>query len=116
MTEGIDILNKIEIMAEPLILYLVPVVIFLSAVICVLILPISVAVDSPWPFVIILFLSIIAIVLSINVCTKSQSIHTGRYRYEVTIGDSVSFEDLIERYNIVDQRGKIYVLEDKEVK
>ena len=39
---------------------------------------------------------------------------TGRYRYEATIDDSVSFLDLQERYNVIEQNGRIWVLEDKK--
>ena len=39
---------------------------------------------------------------------------TGRYRYECTIDKSVSFLELTEKYDVVEQYGDIYVLEDKE--
>lgn len=41
-------------------------------------------------------------------------IETGRYRYEVIIDDSVSFSDIHEKYEVIKQRGDIWVLEDKE--
>lgn len=41
---------------------------------------------------------------------------TGRYRYEATIDNSVSFLDLQEKYDVIEQNGKIWTLEDKEVK
>lgn len=34
-------------------------------------------------------------------------------RYEVTISSSVSFQELNEHYNIIDQQGLIYTLEEK---
>lgn len=42
-----------------------------------------------------------------------SDVPTGRYRYEVTIDESVSFNDIYERYEIVEQRGDIWVLEEK---
>ena len=39
---------------------------------------------------------------------------TGRYRYEVIIDDSVKMTELYDNYNVVEQRGNIWVLEDKE--
>lgn len=42
-----------------------------------------------------------------------SDVSTGRYRYEVTIDESVSFNDIYERYEIVEQRGDIWVLEEK---
>lgn len=40
---------------------------------------------------------------------------TGKYRYEVTIDRTVSFIDMYEKYEIIEQRGNIWVLEDKEM-
>lgn len=39
---------------------------------------------------------------------------SGRYQYEVTIDDSASFTELYEKYDVVKQKGKIWILEDKE--
>lgn len=43
------------------------------------------------------------------------TIHTGRYTYHVTIDESVDFKELYSRYDIVDQEGEIYILEDKNM-
>ena len=40
--------------------------------------------------------------------------HTGRYQYEVLIDESVPFEDVLEKYDVVEHKGKIWILEDKE--
>lgn len=53
------------------------------------------------------------IVVMLLTCTYCKQ-ETGRYRYEVTINDDVSFKDIYENYEIVDQEGKIYTLIDKE--
>lgn len=39
-----------------------------------------------------------------------------KYRYEVLLDDSYSVEELSKKYDMVEQRGKIYVLEDKNVR
>lgn len=39
---------------------------------------------------------------------------TGRYRYECLINEDTSIVEIYNRYNIVKQRGDIWVLEDKE--
>lgn len=39
---------------------------------------------------------------------------TGEYQYEVVFEDDVSFMKVIEKYNIVEQRGEIFVVEEKE--
>lgn len=40
---------------------------------------------------------------------------TGLYEYEAIIDEDVSFTDLYEKYDIVEQRGEIYILRDKEI-
>ena len=39
---------------------------------------------------------------------------TGRYRYECLINEGTSIVEIYNRYNIVEQRGDIWILEDKE--
>lgn len=39
---------------------------------------------------------------------------TGRYRYECTIDDDASFVDIAEKYVVVEQRGDLWILEDKD--
>lgn len=39
---------------------------------------------------------------------------TGRYKYEVIMDEDVSLQEVYERYEIKEQRGDIWVLEDKE--
>ena len=43
-----------------------------------------------------------------------EKVPTDRYKYEATIDKSVSFVELYEQYDIVEQRGEIYILEDKK--
>ena len=40
--------------------------------------------------------------------------NSNRYRYECLIDESVSMTEVHERYEIVEQRGDIWVLEDRE--
>lgn len=39
---------------------------------------------------------------------------TGRYKYEVKISDTTTFKEVIDNYKIIDNRGQIWVLEDKD--
>lgn len=43
-----------------------------------------------------------------------KKIPTDRYKYEVTIDESVRFTDIYEKYEVIEQRGEIWVLEDKD--
>lgn len=44
----------------------------------------------------------------------APQVETDRKRYEVIIDDSVTFHEIYEKYKVIDQRGDIWILEDKE--
>lgn len=51
------------------------------------------------------------------ICAASSdkiTVPTGEYQYEITIDDETSFSEVIEKYNIIEQRGDIFVVEEKE--
>ena len=56
--------------------------------------------------------SLIAIFIT---ATKTPVIDTGRNRYEVILDDSVSANEIYEKYKVIEQRGEIWVIEDKEI-
>lgn len=39
---------------------------------------------------------------------------TGKYEYKVIIDDSVSMNDFLDKYEIIDQEGKIYIVRERE--
>ena len=57
---------------------------------------------------------ILSLVVMFSFVIINPQTETGRYRYEVTIDDDVSFLDLQEKYDVIEQNGRIWVLEDKE--
>lgn len=62
-------------------------------------------------------LSIIAIIASIVVAgmgdvTNTNSVH--HIEYKVTIDDSVSMNEFLDKYEILDQEGKIYTVKERE--
>ena len=60
--------------------------------------------------VIIVLLSVIS-----GVITDAASEHpTGKYKYKVTISDDVSMNEFLEKYEIVDQEGKIMTIKEKD--
>lgn len=61
----------------------------------------------------IALVSIIVLILSSFFFVGSKEIATGRYRYEVLLEDSYSLTELTENYDIIDSRGKIWVIEEK---
>lgn len=115
--KGIDILNKEEILTTP---EWIGVVVFISTVIAIvsIILTVSFAItnrDVAFTFFIITFVCSYIICMVFNfINDKYKCEPTGRYRYEATIDDSVSITEVYDRYNVVEQRGDIWILEDKE--
>lgn len=105
---GVDILNQTMIMETPnwyvlftlmllsvgFILFAVSLcfdklICFISGIICFISLFVLIAIDYEEPI--------------------------GRYRYEVTITEEASMIDIHERYDVIEKRGQIWVLEDKKV-
>lgn len=115
MIEGMEILNKVEIMQEEFPEWLEPacVLIMLIGVITGIIVS-AFARDFAGMlagFALGLFCCIPTLLIG-KECMKE--VPTGRYRYEVTISDTANFKEIYEKYDIVEQRGDIYVLEEKE--
>ena len=115
---GIDILNKEEILTTP---EWIGVVLAISAFIGIVSIILALVFgtltyhDTASFFFIIIFVcsSIMCVIFNcINDTYKVEP--TGRYRYEATIDDSVSITEVYDHYNVVEQRGDIWVLEDKE--
>lgn len=56
------------------------------------------------------FLAFIIIGLALFLCSVKKE----ETRYECAIDDTVSFNEVMENYEVVEQRGDIWVLRDKE--
>jgi Na+/melibiose symporter-like transporter len=56
-------------------------------------------------------LFVISLVLLFLTIFTAEPEHT---RYKVTISDEVSMNDFLERYEIVDQEGKIYTVRERD--
>lgn len=111
--DGITILNQVEIMETPV---WVCVVVLLSIIlIAVTFLTTLITQNKVVGAVsaIILLLSLVSLVLFGFILDHEEP--TGRYRYEILIEDEGVFKDIYETYDIIEQRGDIWVLEDKEV-
>ena len=108
MIEGITILNKIAVTGVPSWVLVSAAVILIIGLI---VFAISIIAEWPtWtaivPIIIVLLIWFICGILNIT-------IKTGEYRYECTIDDSVPYNKVVENYKIIEQRGDIWVLEDK---
>ena len=114
---GIDILNKEEILTSP---EWIGIAASISTVMVIVSIIFAVAFTQTYhdtasilSMVLCVCFFIAGIVFAlINDNYKCEP--TGRYRYEVTIDNSVSITEVYDRYNVVEQRGDIWILEDKE--
>jgi hypothetical protein len=113
--QGVNILHQEVVMDEPdwyfkvvgLLLILVIVFIGITA---------AMANNIDWLCCISAVLGIICLVsLWLLIIIEPQA-STGRYRYECTIDKSVSIRDIYDNYDVVEQRGELWILEDKEEK
>ena len=105
--DGIQILNTIEIQQNSSIADFGVILIILGVFLALI------AIGCNERKMIIMF-SIIALVGLILLCyTEGTEIET-KTRYETIIDKSVSYIELTEKYKIIDQRGDIWVLEEKE--
>ena len=64
------------------------------------------------PFIVTGIFGILFVIVSIlELNTPPQEPQT---LYEVTISDEVSFKDFTSKYEIIEQRGKIYIVKERE--
>lgn len=109
MMEGITILNKIEVTGLPTWLSITWLGIFAISLFIMLLG--IIALDwGPKRIVIVGGIAVCALTLGIILtCTVT----TGKYRYECIISDAAPYNYIVENYEIIEQRGDIWVLEDK---
>ena len=112
---GINILNKTAIMEYTCAQHIFFAVLLIVWIISAMLIVIGLICSSKWPLIVggILFL-ITNIVIGAVDLEKSKN--TGRYKYEATIDENVPFIEVYKKYDVVKQKGDIWVLKDKEVK
>ena len=111
----INVLNMTQIMGNPSYCDFLSTIGITCLIIELIILFISVIKDNPkiTTVVIAIILFIAGLFFIIFSEMHKNTVPTGKYKYEVTIDENVSFTELNSKYNIIEQRGDIYVLEDK---
>lgn len=108
MVEGITVLNTTAVTGLPTWVSVLAFVIFFIGAI---VFAVSMILDGPvWVTASSLM---IGLVVMIACGIFKYTVKTGEYRYECTIDDSVSYNEVVENYKIIEQRGDIWVLEDK---
>ena len=112
--KGIEILTKepiLELSKTLSIIYIILFAIFIISLISAFIF-----IVKGYRKHIIIFTIISLVFLSSTVIIQSYTKPTGRYKYKVTIDKSVSITEVYEKYNVIEQDGKIWTIEDKKNK
>lgn len=110
---GINILNATQIMESPLWTVLLIAFGILCLAVSFALFFVSCLTIGNKSIIIAIILFIVGLISLFVGVDHSYTIPTGKYKYEVTIDENVSFTELNSKYNIIEQRGSIYVLEDK---
>ena len=102
MVEGITILNTTAVTGLPTWVSVLAFVIFFIGAI---VFAVSMILDGPvWVTASSLM---IGLIIMIACGIFKYTVKTGEYRYECIIDDSVSYNEVVENYKIVEQRGDI---------
>ena len=108
--EGVNILNIIESNFIPggVFLLVLGGLLAVSSVVCIII----AILDAPPEFIalgtVTGLIALIMIVGGIDILCHSKT------KYEVTIDDSVNFTEFVNKYEVVEQRGQIYVVTERK--
>lgn len=116
LMEGIEVLNQIEIMDSSLTLLITAIILGVLFCICVVGAIIS-AINCKFITFIIFGIFLLCSWIGFVVTAKASDkkiIPTGKYKYEVTIDKSVPMTEFYEKYEIIEQRGEIFVIKEKE--
>lgn len=110
--DGITILNTVEITETPLCIIITCAV---SLLICVCSISLnSMSITDIGENISMVLAIISGVVFIISYVLLHYEQPTGKYEYEVIIDDTVSVADLHKHYEVIEQRGDIFVLRDKE--
>ena len=113
--KGIEILTKEPILELSKTLSIICMILFAIFIISSICIFVSVGEEGYYKHIAI-FAIISLVSLSSTLIIQSYTKPTGRYKYKVTIDKSVSMIEVYEKYNVIEQDGKIWTIEDKKNK
>ena len=110
--QGIEILNKEQIYELSFTAKIIIVVAIIMIVISGMLMKIFDDMDITNGLIIAGIIAI-ASVFTIIIANVTANSPTGRNRYEATIDDDVSINEVYKHYNVIERKGKKWILEDK---
>ena len=115
MMNGINILNQTEIMEYSNTQRVIGIIAIILLAISICAFAIFVAENHDRLTVFSGAIFIISVITLAIIASIGESHPTGRYKYEVTIDDTVPMTEVYKKYTVVKQKGCIWILKDKEV-
>ena len=109
---GVEILSTETIYNTILPEWCVPLGMLLGGVCLVLMIQLFVN-DYTWAGVLLSISMIVCIAIGVLGLTDNEN-NVNHIEYKVTIDDSVSMNEFLDKYEILDQEGKIYTVKEKE--
>lgn len=116
MLEGIEILNQTEIATKAEWITIAGIISFILMFVFV-VLTVITAIECEnnlWIVMYVLVFFSFFVFVCFLALDQGTNIPTGKYEYQVTIDDNVSMTEFHEKYEIVDVKGKIYTIREKE--
>lgn len=115
MIDGITILNQYEqVVTDWQWTPLCTAIVVIAAVVVIGVIPVVSALLDASDFVFDLFEIIAVIATAVILYNSIGEVETERYNiYEVTIDESVSLNEFYNKYEIIDQHGKIYEIKER---
>ena len=110
---GIEILNQTEIMTCP---YWACVSMVIGAVLFIIgMIGCALIKNKKASIVCSIILGIICCALTLigGIAMECKDVPTGKYVYQVKIDETVSFVDFYEKYEVIEQHGTIWFIQDK---
>lgn len=108
MIDGMEILNQTEIMESYA--WFSYAVLLIGIIAMISLIMFNKNKEMIWGIVLIISMIIMMVLVVLSYCLEKP---TGRYIYDVTISDDVNFNEFNEKYEVIEQKGKIYTIKEK---
>lgn len=113
LMEGIEIVNKIEIMENH---FLIPILagVFLALGFCCMITGLPAFFEGENKGRLFLMVLFFAGFIALFIKMKNPSTPTGEYHYEVILDNTVNLKEFYQKYEIIEIKGNLYTVKEKK--
>lgn len=115
LIEGLEIVNKIEIMEENTKLGILSIFFGICALACFLSAIVNADFISPGSIsFVLLAATIILLIIGVVIELNNKEKPTGEYYYEVILDDTVNLKEFYQKYEVIEIKGDLYTIKEKE--